>query len=61
MYLLVTSYFLVLFTDFVIDPVVRSQIGEFYFWLSIIIIAINVLITLLVIMKAPCIYMKARY
>jgi hypothetical protein len=61
MYLLVTSYFLIMFTDFVIDPIIRSYIGEVYFWLSIVIIAINVLITLFVIVRFPYIYLKARY
>ena len=61
MYMLLTSYFLIMFTDFVLDPLVRSKIGEVYFWLSIIIITINVLITLLVLLRAPYIYIKARY
>ena len=61
MYLVITSYFLIFFTDFVLDPLVRSQIGEVYFWLSITIIAINVLITLLVLLRAPYIYIKASY
>ena len=60
-FLLVTSYFLILFTDFVIDPIIRSQIGEFYFWLSIVIIAINVLITIIVLLRNPYLYLKARY
>ena len=45
-----------LFTDFVIDPIIRSQIGEFYYFLSIAIIAINVLVTLIILMRAPYIY-----
>ena len=61
LYLLITSYFLILFTDFVIDPIIRSQIGEFYYFLSLTIIAINVLVTLIILMKTPYIYIKARY
>jgi hypothetical protein len=61
MYLLMTSYFLIMFTDFVFDPLIRAQIGEIYFWLSIAIIAINVLITIIVLIRAPYIYIKARY
>ena len=60
-YLLITSYFLIIFTDFVIDPIVKSQIGEFYFWLSIVIITANVLTTLFVLLRAPYIYIKARW
>ena len=60
-YLLITSYFLILFTDFVIDPLIRFQIGEFYYLLSITIIAINVLVTLIILMKTLYIYIKARY
>ena len=61
MYLLITSYFLIMFTDFVLDPLVRAQIGEVYFLLSIAIIAINVLITLIVLLRLPYIYINARY
>ena len=61
MFLLVTSYFLIMFTDFVIDPIIRSQIGEFYFWLSIGIIVINVLITIIVLLRNPYLYIKARF
>ena len=60
-YLLVTSYFLIMFTDFVMDPIIRSKVGEFYFWLSIVIIAINVLITLFVLMRPPYVYIKTKY
>ena len=60
-FLLVTSYFLILFTDFVIDPIIRSQIGEFYFWLSISIIVINVLITIIFLLGNPYLYLKVRY
>ncbi len=56
MYLLMTSYFLIMFTDFVLDPLIRAQIGEIYFSLSIAIIAINVLITIIVLIRAPYIY-----
>ena len=60
-YLLITSYFLILFTDFIIDPIIRSQIGEIYFWLSITIIAINVVITFIVLLRAPYVYIKERF
>ena len=60
-YLLITSYFLIMFTDFVLDPLIRAQIGEIYFWFSIAIIAMNVLITLIVLIRDPYIYIKARY
>ena len=50
-----------MFTDFVLDPLVRAQIGEVYFLLSIAIIAINVLITLIVLLRLPYIYINARY
>ena len=56
LYLLTTSYFLIMFTDFVLDPLIRAQIGEIYFSLSIAIIAINVLITIIVLIRAPYIY-----
>ncbi len=61
MYLLITSYFLILFTDFVLDPLIRAQIGEIYFWLSIAIIVINLLITLIVLLRLPYIYINARF
>ena len=61
MYLLMTSYFLILFTDFVFDPIIKSKVGEFYFWLAIAIIVINIFITLLVLMKAPYLIIRAKY
>ena len=50
-----------MFTDFVIDPLIRSQIGEAYFWLSIEIITMNLFITLIVLLRTPYIYFQARY
>jgi hypothetical protein len=50
-----------MFTDFVIDPITRSQIGEFYYWFSLAIISLNVLITMLVLLRVPYIYIKERY
>ncbi len=51
---------MILFTDFVIDPLIRSQIGEIYFWLSLTIIALNVLITIIVILRKPYIYLRSK-
>ena len=50
-----------MFTDFVIYPIIRSQIGEYYFWLSIIIIVINVMLTILVLLKLPYLFIYAKY
>ena len=50
-----------MFTDFVLDPLIKAQIGEIYFWLSIAIIVINVLITLIVLLRFPFIYIEVRY
>ena len=60
-FLIITSFFLVLFTDFVIDPLVRSQIGEVYFWIAILVIATNILVTVTVLMRLFCIFFKAKY
>jgi hypothetical protein len=52
---------LVLFTDFVINPIRRSQIGEVYFWVAIVVIALNILITLGVLTRLIFIFLKAKY
>ena len=52
---------MVLFTDYVIDPIRRSQIGEVYFWVAIVVIALNILITVGVLTRLVYIFLKAKY
>ncbi len=52
---------MVLFTDFVINPIIRSQIGEVYFWVAILVIAINILITVGVLTRLVFLILKAKY
>ena len=59
--MLITSYFLLIYTDFVSDPLIRYEIGEINFWFNIVVIIINVLIggilvviPILKLIKAKC-------
>jgi len=42
--MLITSYFLLIYTDFVYDPQIRYEMGEINFWFNIVVIIINILI-----------------
>ena len=50
-----------MFTDFVLDPLVRAQIGEVYFWVAIVVIALNILITVGFLTRLIYIFLKAKY
>jgi hypothetical protein len=59
--LLLTSYFLFLFTDFVPDPKLRYQIGWLFIGLQILNIAVNWMCMFYKVFCAICLALKRAY